>query len=172
MIVVQTHPAPLWRPQTQQPDDRRCGPSFQLWRTQPQQEATHTHTHTYDQGLQEELVTGDSWRLKVNRIYLWGEVRQPDAADQTEPLAEGLCLVEGQHGLPHLTAVTDWNIGHELHPSRHNSVTLACGNQTNGCRGGGWRKRQRSNKEEDKQTYRNDKKTHLVSCCDPPSRLH
>lgn len=61
-------------------------------------------------------------------IYLWGEVCQPDAANQTEPLAEGLCLVEGQHGLPHLTAVTDGNVGHELHPSCHNRVTLACSN--------------------------------------------
>lgn len=58
-------------------------------------------------------------------MYLWGQVCHPDAANQAEPLAKCLCLVEGQHGLPHLTAVTDRHIGHELHPSSHNGVTLA-----------------------------------------------
>lgn len=75
-------------------------------------------------------------------IYLWGKVCHPNAADQTELGAEGLCLVEGQHGLPHLTAVTDRNVGHELHPSCHNSVTLACSNQTDTWRGGGRKKTQ------------------------------
>lgn len=40
----QTHPAPAWRPRTQRPSDRRCGPLFQLWKTQPRLEATNTHS--------------------------------------------------------------------------------------------------------------------------------
>lgn len=63
------------------------------------------------------------------KVYLWGEVRQPDGADQTEPLAQSLGLVEGQHGLPHLAAVADGNVRHEFHPSGHHGVTLAGGNQ-------------------------------------------
>lgn len=54
---------------------------------------------------------------------------QTDAADQTEPLAERLRLVEGQHGLPHLAAVADRNVGHELHAARHHSVALARSDQ-------------------------------------------
>ena len=75
-------------------------------------------------------------------MYLWGKVCHPNAADQTELGAEGLCLVEGQHGLPHLTAVTDRNVGHELHPSCHDCITLACSNQTDTWRGGGREKSQ------------------------------
>lgn len=58
----------------------------------------------------------------------------PDAAYQTQPLAEGLRLVEGQHGLPHLTAMADRNIRHELHSSGNHRVTLACSNQTDSWR--------------------------------------
>lgn len=65
-------------------------------------------------------------------FYLRGEVRQPDAADQTQPLTQSLGFVQGQHGLPHLAAVADWNVRHEFHPSGHNGVTLAGGNQAGG----------------------------------------
>lgn len=65
-------------------------------------------------------------------FYLRGEVCEPDATDQTQPLTQSLGLVEGQHGLPHLAAVADWNVRHEFHPSGHNGVTLAGGNQANG----------------------------------------
>lgn len=82
-------------------------------------------------------------------MHLWGEVRQPETANQTELLAEGLCLVERQHGLSHLAAVTDRNIRHELHPSGHNSVTLASSNQANSWREGGRRKRK--NKDQTKR---------------------
>lgn len=47
----QTRPAPSWRPRRPRPSDRRCGPSFQPWRTRPRLEATNTHstrkTHTH-----------------------------------------------------------------------------------------------------------------------------
>ncbi|TNN48875.1 hypothetical protein EYF80_040951 [Liparis tanakae] len=55
----------------------------------------------------------------------------------TEPLAEGLRPAEGQHGLPHLTAMADRNIRHELHPSCNDGVALACSNQTDTWREGG-----------------------------------
>lgn len=65
-------------------------------------------------------------------LYLRGEVRQPDAADETQPLTQSLGLVKGQHGLPHLAAVADRNVRHEFHPSSNNGVTLAGGNQAHG----------------------------------------
>lgn len=65
------------------------------------------------------------------RTHLWGEVRQPETANQAELLAEGLRLVERQHGLPHLAAVTDRNVRHELHSSGHHGVTLASSDQAN-----------------------------------------
>lgn len=93
-------------------------------------------SYTHTEGLQCVRLYGlwekNSTRGTFNRsTHLWGEVRQPDTTNQTEPLAEGLGLVEGQHGLPHFTAVTDRNIRHELHPSCHHSITLASSNQTN-----------------------------------------
>lgn len=75
---------------------------------------------------------------KNETLYLWGKVCQPDTSNQTEPLAKGLGFVERQHSLPHLTAVTDRHVGHELHPSCHNCITLTSSNQTNS-----WRKQRR-----------------------------
>lgn len=66
-------------------------------------------------------------------MYLRSKVSHPDAPDQAQPLAQGLGLVERQHGLPHLTAVTDRNVRHELHSSRHHRVTLASGDQADSC---------------------------------------
>lgn len=63
--------------------------------------------------------------------YLWSKVCQPQTTNQTDPLAQGLSLVEGKHGFPHLTAVADRNVRHEFHPSCHNSITLASSNETN-----------------------------------------
>lgn len=120
-------------------------------------------------------------------------MRQPETANQTDPLAQGLCLAEGQHGFPHLTAVADRNVRHELHPSSHNSITLASSNETNSWRSNkAGENKQTENKSERKikdelelrnmyilsffclaaliyVSYCNDK-THLilVSCCDPP----
>lgn len=95
-------------------------------------------------------------------FYLRGEVCQPDATDQTQPLTQSLGLVEGQHGLPHLAAVADWNVRHEFHPSGHNGVTLASGNQANGLI-----KKEKMNTEETKANMRvekghNEKPQHLV----------
>lgn len=117
----------------------------------------HTHNkHTskiQEKNMKNQISTNwkwcDSWRFWVN-MYLWGEMCHPDAANQTEPLAEGLCLVEGQHGLPHLTAVTDRNVGHELHPSCHNRVALACSDQTSSWRQGG--RREKTNNGQTKRT--------------------
>lgn len=74
-------------------------------------------------------VTFQGWLSRS--VYLWSKVSHSDASDQAQPLAEALGLVERQHSLPHLTAVTDWNVRHELHSSRHDCVTLTSSNQTN-----------------------------------------
>lgn len=92
---------------------------------------THTHTHHIMKGCMGEKVTFQGWLSWC--VYLRSKVSHSDASDQAQPLAQGLGLVERQHGLSHLTAVTDRNVRHELHSSRHDCVTLTSSNQTNSC---------------------------------------
>lgn len=59
----------------QQPDGQHCGPSFQLWRTLPQQEAARTHTQRLQDGIVHcRAMIQDFWNCKTaleSNLTIW-----------------------------------------------------------------------------------------------------